>query len=38
MQKLVNQVADETFRAGAFGFMVWESSTAFGDVRYRLLH
>ena len=36
--KLVNQVADETFRAGAFGFMVWESSTAFGDVRYRLLH
>ena len=35
--KLVNQVTDETFCSGAFGLMVWESSTAFRDVRYRLL-
>ena len=35
--KLVNQVTDETFRSGTFGLMVWESSTAFRDVRYRLL-
>ncbi len=36
--KLVNQLTDETFRMGAFGLMVWECSTAFRDVRYRLLH
>ena len=36
--KLVNQVTDATFRTGPFGFMVWESRTAFRDVRYRLLH
>ena len=36
--KLVNQLTDETFRMGAFGLLVWECSTAFRDVRYRLLH
>ncbi len=36
--KLVNQLTGETFRMGAFGLMVWECSTAFRDVRYRLLH
>lgn len=36
--KLVNQLTDETFRMGTFGLLVWQSSTAFRDVRYRLLH
>ena len=36
--KLVNQLTDETFRMGAFGLIVWDCSTAFRDVRYRLLH
>lgn len=36
--KLVNQLTDETFRMGPFGLLVWQSSTAFRDVRYRLLH
>ena len=36
--KLVNQLTDETFRMGPFGLMLWECSTAFRDVRYRLLH
>ena len=36
--KLVNQLTDETFRMGTFGLLVGEYSTAFRDVRYRLLH
>ena len=36
--KLVNQLTDETFRMGTFGLLVWQSSTAYRDVRYRLLH
>lgn len=36
--KLVNQLTDETFCMGTFGLLVWQSSTAFRDVRYRLLH
>ncbi len=34
----MNQLTDETFRMGAFGLVVRECSTAFRDVRYRLLH
>ena len=36
--KLVNQLTDETFRMGTFGLLVWQNSTAYRDVRYRLLH
>ncbi len=36
--KLVNQTTDETFASGAVALNLWQCSTAFRDMRYRLLH
>ena len=36
--KLVNQTTDETFASGAVALNLWQCSTAFRDLRYRLLH
>ncbi|MDE2830471.1 MAG: DUF1080 domain-containing protein [Gemmatimonadota bacterium] len=36
--KLVNQVTDFSYQSGPIALNVWESKTAFRDLRFRHLH